>query len=77
LINQATGISKQLHGWIDSLKDSKIKGVKYSNQRAKQQVARSKEDEEFDRQMAEFRQELEQKLKQQEIDNAAARAASA
>ena len=77
LITQATGISKQLHGWIDSLKDSKIKGVKYFNQRTKQQAAKSKEDEEFDRQMAAFRKELEQKLKQQEIDNASARAASA
>ena len=77
LINQATGISKQLHGWIDSLKDSKIKGVKYFNQRAKQQVAKSKEDEEFDREMARFRKELEEKLKQQEIDSAAVRAASA
>ena len=76
LITQAIGISKQLHGWLNSLKDSNIKGVKYYNGRAKQQVAKTKEDEEFDQEMARFRQELEQKLKQQEVDNAMARAAA-
>ena len=63
LITQATGISKQLHGWIDSLKDSKIKGVKYYDKKVKQKTEQDKEFEDFDRQMAEFKIQFEEKLK--------------
>jgi len=63
LITQATGISKQLHGWIDSLKDSNIAGVKYYDKRQKKRAERDKEFEEFDQQMAEFKREFEKKLK--------------
>lgn len=76
LISQATGISKQLHGWIDSLKNSKIQGVKYYTNKEKQKRQLSKEDEEFDKEMEHYRKELEQKLKQQELNNAATRAAA-
>jgi hypothetical protein len=63
LITQATGISKQLHGWIDSLKDSKIQGVKFYDKRQQQRKEQDKEFEAFDRQMAEFKIEFEEKLK--------------
>jgi four helix bundle protein len=63
LITQATGISKQLHGWIDSLKDSKIEGVKFYDKKAKAKTEQNKEFEEFDKQMAEFKRDFEAKLK--------------
>lgn len=63
LITQATGISKQLHGWIDSLKDSKIQGVKYYDKKVKRRVEQDKEFEAFDQQMAEFKRDFEAKLK--------------
>lgn len=77
LISDATGISKQLHGWIGSLKDSNIKGVKYFNKQTKRNVEQDKEFEEFDREMAKYKRELEEKLKQREIDNKASRSAGA
>lgn len=52
-------ISKQLHGWLESLKSSEIKGVKFLTERERnryeQQKEQDKEFEEFDKQMAEFK----------------------
>jgi four helix bundle protein len=73
LIMQATGISKQLHGWIDSLKDSKIEGVKFYDKKQKQRKEQDKEFEEFDRQMAEFKIQFEERLKTGSINKSAAR----
>lgn len=70
LINQVTGISKQLHGWIDSLKNSNIKGVKYFDKRAKRTAEENKEFEEFDREMARYKEDLERKLIEREAENA-------
>jgi len=64
LITQATGVSKQLHGWIDSLKDSKIEGVKFYDKKQKLRKEQDKEFEEFDKQMAEFKRDFERKLKE-------------
>lgn len=69
LINEATGISKQLHGWLGSLKDSDIKGVRYFNKQTKRNVEQDKEFEEFDREMARYKRELEEKLTQRGVDN--------
>lgn len=70
LISQATGISKQLHGWIGSLKDSNIKGVKYYDTKQKQRAEVDKEFEEFDQQMAEFKRDFEAKLKDGTLNKA-------
>jgi four helix bundle protein len=77
LIMQAINISKQLHGWIDSLKDSKIDGAKFYNKKIKEKIARDKECEEFDKQMAEFRKDFEQKLIRDEAERVRASVAGA
>ena len=76
LMTQATGISKQLHGWIDSLKDSKIKGVKFYDKKVKQKTERDKEFEDFDRQMAEFKIQFEEKLRARSINKSVSVASS-
>ncbi|MBK8305165.1 MAG: four helix bundle protein [Chloracidobacterium sp.] len=71
LITQATGISKQLHGWLGSLKDSNIKGDKYFDKQTKRNVEQDKEFEEFDREMERYKRELEEKLMQRGVDKQA------
>ena len=68
LINRAIGISKQLHGWIDSLKNSDIKGVKFYTNKAKKIVEVNREFEEFDKEMDRYRQELLEKLTRREAE---------
>ncbi len=51
LISRVESISKQLNGWIESLKNSDIKGVRYLNDRVRADIQRSKQDEEFDREI--------------------------
>lgn len=62
LIGMAVNVSKQLHGWIDSLKNSDIKGVKFFNEKEKVRIKQEKDFEDFDREMAEFRVRHEQWL---------------
>jgi four helix bundle protein len=57
LINRAVGISKQLNGWLESLKNSKIKGNRYLTKKDREKIALDKEYAEFDAQMAEFRRQ--------------------
>ena len=64
-ITRGINISKQLHGWIDSLKNSEIKGVRYYNNKIKKKIETEKEFEEFDKEMERYRLELQQKLMQQ------------
>ena len=40
-------ISKQLHGWIESLKNSEIKGVKFLTDKERNRLRVIKEDKEF------------------------------
>lgn len=68
LIGQAVNISKQLHGWIDSLKNSEIKGVKFLTERERERLEKKKQDEEFDREMAEFKVRHEEWLTRRQID---------
>jgi len=68
LISQAIGISKQLHGWIDSLKNSEIKGVKFYTNREKQRIEKKKEFEEFDQEMDRYKQELLERLMRREAE---------
>ena len=51
----AVNVSKQLHGWIDSLKNSDIKGVKFLTQKERIRLDKAREQDDFDREMAEFK----------------------
>jgi four helix bundle protein len=55
LINRAINISKQLHGWIESLKNSDIKGVKFLTDKERARVQQRKENDGFDSEMADFK----------------------
>ena len=76
LINRATNVSKQLNGWIESLKNSEIKGVRYLTDKDRKRIEKDKEFAEFDAQMDRFRVELEEKLKRQEQESWLRREAS-
>ncbi|HLA96212.1 MAG TPA: four helix bundle protein [Pyrinomonadaceae bacterium] len=64
LTGRATNISKQLHGWLESLKNSDIKGVKFLTNKEKNKVAKNKEFEDFDQEMAKYKTELDEMLRQ-------------
>lgn len=51
LILRAESISKQLNGWIESLKNSELKGVRYLNDNARERIRRKAEADEFDREI--------------------------
>jgi len=72
LIGIAVNISKQLHGWLESLKNSEIKGVKFLNNvernRYEREKARNKEFEDFDQQMADFKARHEDWLRRRQTD---------
>lgn len=68
LIGMAVNIPKQLHGWLDSLKNSDIKGVKFYTEKERARLSSSKEDAAFDREMAEFRVRHEQWLTERQSD---------
>ena len=70
LIKGATNVSRQLNGWIESLKNSDIKGVRYLNDKGRQRRQEQREFDEFDRQMAAYREELLEKLKRREEEAA-------
>lgn len=55
LIGLAVNISKQLHGWIESLKETDIKGVKFLTEKERAKYQRRQELDEFEQEMAEFR----------------------
>jgi four helix bundle protein len=64
LIGRATNISKQLHGWLESLKNTDIKGVKFYTNKERERRERDREFEEFDREMARYKAELEARLRE-------------
>lgn len=70
LTGRAVNISKQLNGWVESLKNTDIKGTRYLTQRERAKRQRNQEFAEFDEQMTKYRQELMEKL--QSRDEAAA-----
>jgi len=65
LIGRAVNISKQLHGWLESLKNTDIKGTKFLTGKERDRLQREHEFEEFDREMERHRQELTERLNQQ------------
>lgn len=69
LINRAFNISKQLHGWIESLKKTDIKGVKFLTNKTRQKIEQDKEFADFDREMERYKQELNEKLMARDREN--------
>jgi four helix bundle protein len=57
LIGRSIGISKQLNGWLESLKNSETKGSKFLTQKEREKIARDREFAEFDMQMEDFRRQ--------------------
>lgn len=66
MISRAINISKQLHGWIESLKNTDIKGVKFLTNKEKERIAKDKEFAEYDKEMDRFKQELHDELVRRE-----------
>ncbi len=62
LTGRAVNISKQLHGWPESLKNSPIKGNKFLTQKERDRITQAHEFEEFDREMERYRRELLDRL---------------
>jgi four helix bundle protein len=68
LIGLAVNISKQLHGWIDALKNTDIKGVKFLTEKEKTRLGQQKELDEFDREMADFKRRHDDWLMRRQTD---------
>ncbi len=68
LTGQAINISKQLHGWLESLKNSDIKGVKFLTEKERTRVTRKNELDEFDQEMADFKARHENWLIRRQTD---------
>ena len=62
LKGRGENISKQLYGWIESLKNSDIKGNKFLTKKQREKMAYDKQFEEFDLQMEEFRRQHIERL---------------
>ena len=61
-IEMTTGISKQLGGWINSLKNSKIKGQKFFNDESKRDYERGKGRDEALAKLADSQKALEERI---------------
>jgi hypothetical protein len=72
LIVREESISKQLNGWIESLKNSDIKGVRYLNDKGRAKMQQKREFDEFD---AEIKANVEkaarerEELRRKELEN--------
>ena len=64
----AVNISKQLHGWIESLKNSDIKGVRFLTENEKARFSQKQELGEFESEMAEFKVRHEDWLRRRQTD---------
>ena len=58
----AESISKQLNDWLESLKNTEIKGAKFLTGKERTRYLRQKDLEEFDAEMKWYRKELEERL---------------
>jgi len=67
----AVNISKQLHGWLESLKNSEIKGVKFLTEKERARLEHKKELDDFDQEMAEFKARHEDWLRRRQTDPSA------
>jgi four helix bundle protein len=68
LIGNAVNISKQLHGWLESLKNSEIKGVKFLTEKERSRIRKNADLDDFDREMAEFKARHEDWLIRRQTD---------
>lgn len=68
LIERAKSVSRQLNGWIESLKNTDIKGSKFLTERERSRYKQKQELDEFDAEMARYRDELLERLTQRERD---------
>lgn len=68
LKGRGVSISRQLSGWIESLKNTDIKGVKYLTNSERDKYRRKQELDEFDVEMAKYREELLERLTQREAE---------
>lgn len=67
---RSENISKQLYGWLESLKNSEIKGYKFLTRKVRDQIENEKQFAEFDQQMDNFRREHEQMLMRRAAESA-------
>lgn len=65
LIGREESISKQLNGWIESLKNSDIKGVRYLNDKERAKIQQKKDDDEFDRKIKYLVEKAEKEREEQ------------
>lgn len=63
LKSEFENVSRQLRGWANSLQNSDIQGQKYLNDASRERYERKKRREIFDAQQAQFKLELEDRLK--------------
>lgn len=68
LIGMAINISKQLFGWLESLKNTDIKGVKFLTDSERRRFEQVADREEFEREMSEFRRKHEEWLNRRLTD---------
>ena len=68
LKGRGENISKQLHGWIESLKNTKIKGNKYLTEMDRKRYEWERGLAEFDVEMAEFRRNHLEVLDRRSLD---------
>lgn len=69
LIEKAKSISRQLNGWIESLKNSDIKGPKFLNDKVRARTKLNADFEEFDKEMDEFRRKHNEWLERKATDS--------
>jgi len=73
LIKRSVIISTQLSRWIESLKNSKIKGNGFLTKKDREEIAVNMRFSEFDAEMKEFRRQHLETLEKRQQDTAAAR----
>ena len=69
LIQREESISRQLNGWIESLKNSDIKGVRYLNDRERERIRQRNQDEEFDQEIQSLVQKAAKEREEMRIAN--------
>lgn len=63
---RAESISKQLHGWIESLENSEIKGAKFLTDKTRKTYESKRDLDDFDQEMSKYQEELKLKLIERE-----------
>lgn len=61
---QFENVSRQIRGWANSLQNSEIKGQRHLNDKTREMDERKKRRAAFDEEMAGYKRELEERLKQ-------------